>query len=78
MRRLEALALKKKLKMSQWTWWWGRKKCFKIRFAKRFEQDGECLCMRGGFISGKHSQEFRFGIVHPIPAFHRKLCIKSK
>lgn len=30
-----------------------------------------------GFISGKHSQEFRFGIVHPIPAFHRKPCIKS-
>ena len=30
-----------------------------------------------GFISAKHSQEFRFGIVHPIPAFHRKLCIKS-
>lgn len=31
-----------------------------------------------GFISGKQSQEVRFGIVHPIPAFHRKLCIKSK
>lgn len=30
-----------------------------------------------GFISGKHSQEVRFGIVHPIPAFHRKPCIKS-
>lgn len=29
------------------------------------------------FISGKHSQEVRFGIVHPIPAFHRKFCIKS-
>lgn len=24
-----------------------KKKNFKIRFAKRFEQDGECLCRRG-------------------------------
>lgn len=30
------------------------------------------------FISGEHTQEFRFGIVHPIPAFHRKPRIKSK
>lgn len=30
------------------------------------------------FISDEHTQEFRFGIVHPIPAFHRKPCIKSK
>lgn len=26
---------------------WGTEKCSKIRFAKRFEQDGECLCRRG-------------------------------
>lgn len=31
----------------------------------------------GGFISTKHSQEVRFGIVRPIPAFLRKLHIKS-
>lgn len=30
------------------------------------------------FISVEHTQEFRFGIVRPIPAFHRKPCIKSK
>lgn len=30
-----------------------------------------------GFISSKQSQEVRFGIVHPIPVFHRKPCIKS-
>lgn len=30
-----------------------------------------------GFISSKHSQDFRFGIVHPIPELHRKRGIKS-
>ncbi len=36
----------------------------------------ECLCR--GFISSKHLQDFRFGIVRPIPEFHRKRGIKSR
>lgn len=39
---------------------------------------GECLCRPEGFISSKHLQDFRFGIVRPIPELHRKRGIKSR
>lgn len=36
------------------------------------------VCAVRGFISSKHLQDFRFGIVRPIPEFHRKRGIKSR
>lgn len=36
------------------------------------------MCRPERFISSKHLQDFRFGIVRPIPEFHRKRRIKRR
>lgn len=67
-RRLKALAPFKTVGSTM-----GAEKCFKIRF----QQDGECLCRRGLLSAANTHRKSGLGIVHPIPAFHRKLSIKS-